>query len=122
MPLEAGLLAPAEAPLNEVGGLLPLPEVRPRGLPEVLERACSKTVGPSRGPACAAAQAGPPVPVNGPAPGPAEGLLIPVGEILRMEACSAAVVPSFRRSSKPAPACGRFCAAELSVAVSWVKA
>lgn len=103
-PSKAGSPAPPEGPLNEVGGLLKVPEVLPRGLPEVLDKACSKAVVPKRGPACPPeAPDPPPVLANGPATAPAEGLLIPVGEALREEACSAAVVPSFR-GSLPAPA------------------
>lgn len=85
MPPEAGSVALAEGPLNEVGGLPGVPEGLFRGLPEVLDRACSKAVVPRRGPACPAEE--PEVP---PVPASAEGLLIPVGEPdpgLRVEAC-----------------------------------
>lgn len=86
MPPDAGSDALAEGPLNEVWGLPGVPEGLFRGLPEVLDRACSKAVVPKRGPACPAeGPEAPPVPANA-----AEGLLIAVGEAdpaLRVEAC-----------------------------------
>lgn len=86
MPPEAESVALAEGPLNEDEGLPGVPEALFRGLPEVLDRACSKAVVPKRGPAGSAeGPAAPPVPADA-----AEGLLIPVGEPeagLRVEAC-----------------------------------
>lgn len=88
MPPEAaaGSVALAEGPLNDVGGLPGVSEGLFKGLPEVLDRACSKAVVPRRGPACPVEEPeAPPVPVSA-----AEGLLIPVGEPdpgLRDEAC-----------------------------------
>ena len=86
MPPEAGSVALAEGPLNEVWGLAGVAEGLLRGVAEVRDRACSKAVVPKAGPACPAeGPEAPFVPASA-----AAGLLIPVGEsdpALRVQAC-----------------------------------